>query len=208
MSEKSEKYENGLKKSPGYKNIGASESMPIDGLYMTTNPNWTIARPDDITLTELLTNEATEEQYDEVLDILEGMASRAYSQFSFLIAKSQDEVEMPNFLQIESDYAENAGEHKAVFELAMRYGIQHEKLTKLFAERVANGKVIPLGKDVVVITDDGTGNPPTGVSPINRGIEGGQIAFIVTFVKKANFAAWHEKAFPTPIEGEVEANDE
>ena len=65
-----------------------------------------------------------------------------------------------------------------------------------FAAKVAEGAVVNLGKDVVVITDDGTPQLPTGVSPINSGLEGGEISFIISFIKMENLEGWTENNMP------------
>jgi hypothetical protein len=205
----SEKYVNGLKKPDGYKN-GSASSMrhksEFVGIVGPGEEKSSLAERAEevcsVSLTDLLTAQATKENYEEVLNLLTILARSAYAEFKYLIAKSHDESESPNFIQIESPFHEAEAIHKKLFELGITYGINHEKLTALFAERVAKGEVIPLGTDVTVIVDDGEGQPATGVSPINRGIEGGSILFNIAFIKTANYAAWHENAFPTPQEGD------
>lgn len=143
-----------------------------------------------LTLTDLLNQKATEENYEEVMDILAKLAQKTYKEYKFLIAKSQDETEQAHFLQIVSNWAENPEIHQLVFSKAMDYGIDTPTLQSKFAEKVAKGEVLDLGEEITVITNDGTIQPPTGVSPINSGIEGGEIAFIISFIHKENLEAW------------------
>jgi hypothetical protein len=149
-----------------------------------------------LTLTQLLTNKPTPRHYEELVDLLTKLAKKTYQEYKFLIAKSTDETKDPNFLQIVSNSKDEPELHKIIFVKAIEYGIDMRELQKRFAERVALGKVITLGENAVVITDDGTGNPPTGVSPINNGLEGGEICFIISFIKAENYEEWHKNTFP------------
>jgi len=162
------------------------------------------ARKEDVegmSLTDLLNRKPTDEEYEEILSLLTTLAKRTYADFKFLIAKSSDETKEPHFLQIVSHYEEAPALHKKIFRKAIEYGIDMRKLQEKFAEKVANGKVIDLGPDVVVITNDNTTTLPTGVSPINSGLEGGEIAFIISFLTRANYGEWHKNTFPEKGEG-------
>jgi hypothetical protein len=149
-----------------------------------------------LTLTDLLVTEPTEEDYDEIIDMLVELAQHTFTDYKFLIAKSSDETKDANFLQIVSNWAENPRLHRRIFQKSIEANIDRQVLTEKFAERVRQGKVVSLGDNAVVIVDDNTGNPPTGVSPINSGLEGGEIAFIISFVKKENFEDWTLNTFP------------
>lgn len=154
----------------------------------------------ETTLTGLLTKEPTEENYDEVVDILAELAERTYKDYKFLIAKSSDETQQGHFLQITHNYDEDPETHKKLFSKAMDYGVNQRELQQKFAERVANGDVLPLGDGVTVIINDGTGQLATGVSPINSGLENGEITFIVTFVQNKNYEKWAENNLPSEDE--------
>lgn len=149
-----------------------------------------------LTLSQLLTKEPKEENYEEVISLLTELARKTYKDYKFLIAKSTDEKHEANFLQIVSNWAESPKLHKLIFSKSIDYGIDMQVLQRKFAEKVEKGEVLDLGDEVVVITDDGTGQLPTGVSPINSGLEGGEIAFIISFIKKENFADWVSNNFP------------
>lgn len=148
-----------------------------------------------LTLTDLLTRKATNEDYREVVSLLSKLARETYKEYKFLIAKSHDETEQPNFLQIISNSKEKPELHKTIFAKGLEYGIDMRELQKRFAAHVANNLVIDLGDGVTVITDDGTGQAPTGVSPINNGLEGGEICFIISFLKTENYEAWKKNTF-------------
>jgi hypothetical protein len=148
-----------------------------------------------LTLSDLLTRKATNEEYREVVSLLSKLARDTYKEYKFLIAKSPDETDQPNFLQIISNSKERPEQHKEIFAKGLEYGIDMRELQKRFAAHVANNLVIDLGDDVTVITDDGTGQAPTGVSPINNGLEGGEICFIISFLKTENYEAWHKNTF-------------
>jgi hypothetical protein len=149
-----------------------------------------------LTISDLVTTQPADQDYEEVEEMLAKLARQTFDLYNFLIAKSSDETKESHFLQLVSHFSENPELHKAIFKKAVETNIDIPTLQKRFGERIARGEVLPLGSDIVVITDDGTGQPPTGVSPINRGLEGGEIAFIVSFVKKENYDAWHENTFP------------
>jgi hypothetical protein len=149
-----------------------------------------------LTLSDLLTRKATNEEYREVVSLLSKLARDTYKEYKFLIAKSTDETQQPNFLQIISNSKEKPEQHKEIFAKGLEYGIDMRELQKRFAAHVANNLVIDLGDEVTVITDDGTGQAPTGVSPINNGLEGGEICFIISFLKTENFDEWHKNNFP------------
>jgi hypothetical protein len=150
----------------------------------------------ELTISSLVTTEPTPQDYDAVEEMLAELAKQTFADYNFLIAKSSDEATDPHFIQLVSHFSEAPDLHKAIFKKAVETNIDIPTLQQRFGERIAAGGVVPLGDDIVVITDDNTGQPPTGVSPINRGLEGGEIAFIITFVKKENHAAWHEYTFP------------
>jgi len=156
-----------------------------------------------LTLTGLLTNKPTDRDYAEILDMLVHLARKTFKDYNFLIAKSSDESKDTNFLQLVSHSSEDPELHKRIFRKSIDCGAEYKVLVEKFADLVAAGEVIDLGDDVVVITDDNTGNPPTGVSPINSGLEGGEIAFIISFIQKDNFPAWLENTFPQPEEEEA-----
>lgn len=148
-----------------------------------------------LTLEHLITVKPTEENYETVINLLIKLVKETYNDYKFLLAKSTDETQQPHFLQIVSNWSENPEVHKEVFKKSIEYNLDMRTLQKMFAEKVASGEVLDLG-DVVVITDDGSGQPPTGVSPINSGLEGGEIAFIISFLKKENYDDWYANTFP------------
>jgi hypothetical protein len=148
-----------------------------------------------LTISSLVTTEPTPQDYDAVEEMLAELARQTFEDYNFLIAKSSNEATDPHFLQLVSHFSEAPELHKAIFKKAVETNIDIPTLQQRFGERIAAGGVIPLGEDIVVITDDNTGQPPTGVSPINRGLEGGEIAFIITFVKRENHPAWLEHTF-------------
>ncbi len=173
-----------------YKNIRASEGVrtEVKAPYQPTRNR--------LSLSDLLNQKAEESHYEEVINLLVGLARLTYEDYKFLVARSTDEKKEANFLQLVSNWAEHPELHKQIFSRSMDYGIDMKVLQGKFAERVAEGKVISLGDDVVVITDDGTGQIPTGVSPINSGIEGGEIAFIISFIHKDNLDDWEQHNLP------------
>lgn len=148
-----------------------------------------------LSLEHMITVEPTDENYETVIDLLVKLLRDTYKDYKFLLAKSSDETQQPHFLQVVSNWHENPEIHKEVFKKSIEYNLDMGTLQRKFAERVAAGDVLNLG-DVTVITDDGTGQPPTGVSPINSGLEGGEIAFIISFIKSENFEEWRKNTFP------------
>lgn len=150
----------------------------------------------ELTLTDLIEQKPTEENYEEVVGLLTDLAKRAYRDYKFLIAKSEDETKEANFLQIVSNWSEQPTLHKLIFSKSIDYGIDMQELQKKVATEIANNGLIELGDKVKVITDDGTGQLPTGVSPINSGLEGGEIAFIISFVHRDNYEMFMENAHP------------
>lgn len=149
-----------------------------------------------LTLTDLLTREPKEKHYEDIIQMLSALAKETYKQYKFFIAKSPNETDDYNFIQIVSHFSENPNLHKTIFAKSIEYNIHMPTLQAKFAEHVAKNNVIDLGEDVVVITDDGTGQLPTGVSPINSGLEGGEIAFIIAFIKAENYVDWSAKNLP------------
>jgi predicted DNA-binding protein len=183
-----------LKKNDGYKNISSSQYIDVDGVAGKE-------KSDDLTLTGILTNKPTEEDYKYVLGLLVELARNAFKDYQFLIAKSDDEAEQAHHLQLISVHEEYPTTHKAIFRHAVRTNMDMNVLRARFAELAASGEVLDLGDNVVVITDDGTGNPPTGVQPINMGLEGGQVRFNFEFVLTENYEAWWENHFSKEEEG-------
>jgi hypothetical protein len=146
--------------------------------------------PKELTLTDMLAAEPTDEDYDVALNILTRLAQRTYGDYKFYIAKSQDEPKQAHFLQMSSYFEENADLHKALFKKAIDTNIDQLELSKRFAQRVADGTVLPLGDDVAVIIVDGTNQLTTGVSAVNSGLEGSEIRFNVSFLQKKNLEEW------------------
>lgn len=154
-----------------------------------------------LTLTDLVTQEPLEEQYEEVVDILARIARQTYQDYKFLIVKAGEDIDEANFMQIVSSSMEMPDEHKEVFSKSIKYGLEMQVVHELFAERVREGKVIQLGSEAVIIVEDGTNQAATGVSPINSGLDGGEIAFNISFVLKKDYDTWYGKAFPKKEEG-------
>lgn len=151
-----------------------------------------------LTLTDILTRKPTESDYTFLVGLLTELAQNRYAEYKFLFAKSPDETEQPNFLQIISNWSEDPSLHRTIFEYAINKNIDMKVLQKKFADHVAAGNVISLGENAIVILDDNTGNPPTGVSPINSGLEGSEICFIISFIELENYEAWAKNTFPQP----------
>lgn len=142
-----------------------------------------------LTLSDLINRKPTEENYADIINLLAELFQKTYGEYKFMVAKAQKEYDA-NFLQVVSRYEEHPELHKSIFRKAIDYGIEMRTLQEKFAAHVAAGKVLNLGPDVVVITDDGTISLPTGVSPINSGLEGGEISAIVTFIHKDHYEDW------------------
>ena len=162
-----------------------------------------------LTLTDLVTRKATLEEYKEVVALLTKLAKNRFKdyQFTYYPVSEDNQDKQPFFMQIVSNWHDDPELHKLIFAKGMDYGINMKMLQKLFVEEVRAGKVIELGNDIMVITDDGTNVSPTNVSPINSGLEGSEIAFIVAFLKKDKYKSWCEHAF-TEDEEKKQGNTE
>lgn len=150
----------------------------------------------EMTLTDLISQNPAEEQYEEVVDILADIAEQTYKEYKFLIVKSPDETKDAHFMQIQSSAEEMPTEHKLVFSKSMDYGLDMAVLRDRFSLRVAKGDVLDLGDEVMIILEDDTPQTPTGVSPVNSGLEGGEIVFNISFILKENYDAWAANKFP------------
>lgn len=183
-----------------YKNTRNSEYTPKEGVIsidgLTSHYYQPAVEDNGLSLSHLLNQKPTEENYNEIIELLIKLAKDTFNDYKFLIAKSKDEAKDSNFLQLVSHYSEAPELHREIFIKSVDYGVDMGELVKKFAARVEQGDVLPLGEDVVVITDDGSGQLSTGVSPINSGLEGGEIAFIVSFIKKENLEAFNAEHFP------------
>jgi hypothetical protein len=149
-----------------------------------------------LSLSNLLNNKPTNFNYNEVIAMLTQLAKKTYEEYKFFIARSTDETQQANFLQIVSHSSEEPELHKRIFAKAVDSGMDIKELQQRFAEHVATGNVIDLGEDVVVILNDGGPQLATGVSPVNNGLEGGEIAFIISFIKKENLEAFNKNNLP------------
>lgn len=149
-----------------------------------------------LTLEQVVTRKPTDDNYAEVISLLADLARKTYSDFKFFVAKSDDETKDYNFLQVVSKYEDDPYAHKLIFSKGIEYGIDMAELSKRFAEYAEEGNVLPLGDNTVLLTNDGTGQSPTGVSPITNGLEGSEIAFIFGFIQDENYDEWHKNAFP------------
>lgn len=145
-----------------------------------------------MSLSDLINRKPTDEEYEEILGLIVELIRDTYADYKFMIAKAEKPTDT-NFLQIESRFEEAPEMHEKIFRKAIDYGIEMRVLQEKFAERVAAGGVIDLGEDVVVITDDGEYSLPTGISPINSGVEGGVIRAIITFIHKDHYDEWYKE---------------
>lgn len=184
-----------------YKNARSSEYMAPKGLDKAVTESLFHKEPiNELTLSGLLNNKPNDNDYTEIIGLLVELAQSTYAVYDFLIFKSPDETQDTNLLQIVSKAADNPQLHKRIFAKAMDTNIDYQELVKRFAAEVAAGNVIELGDDVVVITDDGTKAAPTGVSQINNGLKDGDIAFIISFIKKENLDAFNKNHLPQPAQ--------
>ncbi|AHJ87079.1 hypothetical protein JBP901_gp014 [Bacillus phage JBP901] len=171
-------------------------TLEVDGrttLYMPT------VKPEimnHMSLTDLVTNKAEDQHYDVVVELLTSLARKTYQDYKFFIAKSEDETKDYNFLQVVSKYEDDPYTHKLIFSKGVEHGLDNMELSRRFAEHAKNGNVLRLGDEVVILTEDGTGQSPTGVSPISNGLEGSEIAFIFGFIQKKNYDEWYKNTFP------------
>lgn len=149
-----------------------------------------------MSLTDLVTNKAEDRHYDVVVELLTSLVRKTYQDYKFFIAKSEDETKDYNFLQVVSKYEDDPYTHKLIFSKGVEHGLDSIELSRRFAEYAKAGKVLRLGEEVVILTEDGTGQSPTGVSPISNGLEGSEIAFIFGFIQKKNYDEWHKNTFP------------
>jgi hypothetical protein len=148
-----------------------------------------------MSLTEFLEQEPTEENYQEVNNLLSKLCNKLYKDFKYLINVSPkgQEADHYNLLQLVSPYHEDPELHRELFAKVVTYKLDYETMRDKFIESVKAGDVVELGDNVVVLDDDGYGDPPTGVTPIISGIEGSEIAFNIGFVHKKHYEAWKEK---------------
>ncbi|ANY29217.1 putative membrane protein [Bacillus phage PK16] len=149
-----------------------------------------------MSLTDLVTNKAEDRHYDVVVELLTSLARKTYQDYKFFIAKSEDETKDYNFLQVVSKYEDDPYTHKLIFSKGVEHGLDSAELSRRFAEYAKEGNVLRLGGEVVILTEDGTGQSPTGVSPISNGLEGSEIAFIFGFIQKKNYDEWYKNTFP------------
>ncbi|ARQ94966.1 hypothetical protein FLAPJACK_52 [Bacillus phage Flapjack] len=161
-----------------------------------------------LSLTDLVTREASITDYAEIISLLTQLAKNRFDNYQFTYFPAQDETREAHFMQIVSNWHDDPELHKEVFRKGIDYGANMKVLRNLFAEHVRAGHVVDLGAEVMVITDDGTGNPPTGVSSINTGLEGSEIAFIIAFVKKENYTEWCKNNFPDDQEEKKQGKTE
>ena len=178
--------------NPGETAIEFTEDMKLHMEYLNLK--------NTLSLSDILTNKPTEENYAEIIELLTRLAKETYEEFKFFIAKSQDETKQANFLQIVSTSKEKPHLHGLIFGKSVSYGIDMQELQLRFAQHVEDGNVIDLGDDVTVILHDDSPQLATGVSPINNGLEGGEIAFIISFIKKENLEAFNKNNLPQPEE--------
>lgn len=174
----------------------AEGMLTVDGqaaLYMP------VVKPEiknHMSLTDLVTNKAEDRHYDVVVELLTSLARKTYQDYKFFIAKSEDETKDYNFLQVVSKYEDDPYTHKLIFSKGVEHGLDSAELSRRFAEYAKEGNVLRLGGEVVILTEDGTGQSPTGVSPISNGLEGSEIAFIFGFIQKKNYDEWYKNTFP------------
>ncbi|AHZ10366.1 hypothetical protein FP73_gp054 [Bacillus phage Hoody T] len=155
-----------------------------------------------MSLTDLVDRKPSLHDYAEVVELLSKLARNRFENYQFYLAKAPTESDA-NFMSIVSNWHDDPELHKLIFAKGVEYGINMGSLQKYFVDHVRDGHVLDLGNDVMIITDDGSNLAPTGVSPITSGLEGGEISFNFTFIKKENYHAWCKETF----EGDAEKQD-
>jgi len=148
-----------------------------------------------MSLTDIVTRKATVSQYGEVIELVAQLIKNRFENYQFTLYPSSDEEKTPHFIQIVSNWHDDPELHKKIFAKGMDYGIDMNTLQELFRNHIADGHVIDLGSDVVVITDDGEKSSPTNLSPIQTGLEGSEVAVIISFVKKEHYKEWVKNTF-------------
>jgi len=197
---------NGKLSTDDLKGLKVEADLKIDG---ETTVGWVTGRcieptiVNELTLTQLITTEPTDEDYQTVVELLADLFQKRYQEYKFLIAKSPDEInDRPHLLQIQSNFEEDPQLHKLIFAKCMDCNLDMQELSARFADYAAKGHVINLGEDAAIVIDDGTGIPTSGVSPITSGLEDSAIVCMIGFIKKSNWAEWHEKTFPKTEDAE------
>lgn len=160
-----------------------------------------------MSLTDLVNRKASIHNYAEVVELLAKLARNRFEDYKFYLAKGREETEH-SFLSIVSNWHDDPELHKLIFAKGVEYGISMGELQRIFVDYARDGHVIELGNDVMVITDDGTNLAPTGVSPITSGLEGGEISFNFTFIKKEHYKQWCENTFPDDQEDKKQGKTE
>ena len=80
--------------NPGETAIEFTEDMKLHMEYLNLK--------NTLSLSDILTNKPTEENYAEIIELLTRLAKETYEEFKFFIAKSQDETKQAKFLHIVS----------------------------------------------------------------------------------------------------------
>ncbi|ASR79001.1 hypothetical protein AARONPHADGERS_68 [Bacillus phage AaronPhadgers] len=148
-----------------------------------------------MSLTDIVSRKASVTQYGEVIDLVAQLIKNRFENYQFTLYPSTDEEKVPHFIQIVSNWHDDPELHKTIFAKGMDYGVDMKMLQDMFRQHIADGHVIDLGGDVVVVTDDGTNSSPTNLSPIQTGLEGSEVAVIISFVKKEHYKEWVKNTF-------------
>lgn len=179
-----------------YKSLRASEPNDVQLMVPLYESDLANELVNPLSLTSLLEAKPTDEDYEKVLELLIHLFKLTYNDYKFYLAKSGDETKAPNFLQVVSPATEHPELHKEIFKLGVNTNMDMLTLQKKFATKAAEGKVVDLGDNAVIIINDNTHQLPTAVSPIQSGLEGSEITFIISFMKAENFDAWYANTFP------------
>lgn len=128
------------------------------------------------TLSGLLENHATEEDYKNFIETLIEVIKDLYANFQFLRQDPAEEDYFSGyFLAMQVIRQEYPREYESLFRLSVDKGLKPLKLSQLFVEYLKEGKVIPLGDAVI-------DESQSGISSI---MQGDTVRVNITFAPKS-----------------------
>lgn len=109
----------------------------------------------ELTLEELVTQNDTDEDYKDYLDVMVSLIKDRYKNYRFLrMSPTHGDYESGHLLSFTINREQVPVEYEYLFRLAVSKGLTDTKINDLFYKMVLAGKVIPLG-DVEIIAGTG-----------------------------------------------------
>lgn len=144
-------------------------------------------------LEHILTAQPTKEDYKYIVEQIAEVLKPMYENYQFRYYPTSDETQMAHGLSFQFTRADNPEAYDNMFQRTMSTRAQMPGIREEFQRAVRDEEIIPVGEgiEIVGLTDE-ENSQPTGISPINSGVEGDFVQVMIAFIQKKNSPEYWE----------------